>query len=80
VSDSFFWAKGATGTINPPPREVTELFGLWEEGISSIEKSALGEHRVYWVWFDKPQRDAEDDGPYRAGQIWETALDRYPQA
>jgi hypothetical protein len=26
------------------------------------------------VWFDEPQHDADGDGPYRGGQIWENAL------
>jgi hypothetical protein len=28
------------------------------------------------VWFDEPQRDADGDGPYRGGCIWETAMTR----
>lgn len=38
------------------------------------EVSALGTNTVYWVWFDEPQFDANGDGPYRGGQIWESAL------
>jgi len=26
------------------------------------------------VWFDEPQFDADGDGPFRGGQIWESAL------
>lgn len=68
VAEDFFWAKGAAGTISEHPvsREGDEL--------TRIEDSELGKHRVYWVWFDIPQFDAEGDGPYRAGQIWESAL------
>jgi len=29
---------------------------------------------VYWVWFDEAQFDADGDGPYSGGQIWEDAL------
>jgi hypothetical protein len=36
--------------------------------------SALGTHTVDWAWFDEPQLDADGDGPYSGGQIWETAL------
>ena len=74
VSDYFFWAKGATGTVSEPPDAVTSVSGAWDRGITRQETSALGTHTVYWVWFDEPQFDADGDGPYRGGQIWESAL------
>jgi len=74
VSLEFFWAKGATGTISAPPDEVTAISGKWDGGLTRLERSALGTHTVYWVWFDEPQRDADGDGPYLRGQIWESAL------
>jgi hypothetical protein len=74
VSDTFFWARGAFGTISSPPEEVTTISGPWDGGLIRIEKSALGENTVYWVCFDEPQLDADGDGPYRAGSIWESAL------
>ena len=74
VSDDFFWAKGATGTISAPPDAVTSLSGAWDEALTRQEVSALGTHTVYWVWFDEPQFDANGDGPYSGGQIWESAL------
>jgi hypothetical protein len=42
--------------------------------MTRLETSALGVHVVYWVWFDKPQRDADGDGPYKGGSIWENVL------
>jgi len=74
VAGDFFWAKGATGTVSAPPDAVTTISGPWEEGLTRREVSALGTHTVYWVWFDDPQHDADGDGPYRGGQIWESAL------
>ena len=74
VSDDFFWAKGATGTISEPPDAVVSLSGAWAGGLTRTETSALGEHIVYWVRFDEPQFDADGDGPYRGGQVWESAL------
>jgi hypothetical protein len=74
VSDDFFWAKGATGRISEPPSVVTALSGPWDDGLTRQEVSALGRNTVYWVWFDDPQLDADWDGPYRGGQIWESAL------
>jgi hypothetical protein len=74
VSDEFFWAKGATGQIAAPPSAVTALSGPWDGGLTRQEKSALGTNTVYWVRFDEPQYDADGDGPFRGGQIWESAL------
>jgi hypothetical protein len=74
ISEDFFWAQGATGTITEPPTEVVALSGPWDGNLTQQEKSALGVNTVYWVWFDVPQLDSEGDGPYRGGQIWESAL------
>jgi hypothetical protein len=74
VSDEFFWAKGATGRIAAPPDAVTALSGPWDDGLTRRENSSLGTNTVYWVWFDEPQLDADGDGPFRGGSIWESAL------
>jgi hypothetical protein len=74
VSEDFFWAKGATGIIAMAPDAVTSLSGPWDSGLTRQEESALGTNTVYWVWFDEPQYDADGDGPYSGGQIWESAL------
>ena len=74
ISEEFFWAKGATGTISSPPDAVVSLSGGWVENLTRDEQSALGVNTVYWVWFDEPQFDAEGDGPFKGGQIWESAL------
>jgi hypothetical protein len=74
VSDDFFWAKSAKGTISSPPDAVTSISGPWDEGLTQQENSALGTNKVYWIYFDDPQCDADGDGPYRGGCIWESAL------
>jgi len=74
VSEDFFWAKGAVGTIAEPPSAVVALSGPWDDNLTRQETSALGTHTVYWVWFDNPQFDTEGDGPYSGGQIWGSAL------
>jgi hypothetical protein len=75
VSNDFFWAQGAIGTVAKVPPEVSMLSGHWDnDGLTWQERSALGENTVHWVWFDEPQRDADGDGPYRGGQIWVSAL------
>lgn len=74
VSSNFFWARGASGTVSEPPLEVVSLSGPWNQGLTRLERSALGEATVYWVWFDEPQYDADGDGPYRGGQIHADAM------
>ncbi len=74
ISSDFSWAKGATGTIDEPPSEVVKLVGDWDNGLTRQERSALGEHTVYWIWFDESQYDAEGHGPYKGGCIWASAL------
>ena len=74
VSDNFFWAKGAIGTISEPPSAVIAISGPWDGNLTREEESSLGRHTVYWVWFDEHQVDADGDGPFSGGQIWESAL------
>jgi hypothetical protein len=74
VADDFFWAQGATGTISAPPDAVTAVSGTWDGSLTRQENSALATNTVYWVWFDEPQYDADGDGPYRGGSIWQSAL------
>ena len=80
VSEQFFWARGATGKISQPPDAVVTLSGALDDGLTRTEESALGANTVYWVWFDEPQFDADGDGPYKGGQIWESALTLIPNA
>jgi hypothetical protein len=74
ISQDFFWAKGASGTIAKPPIEVVALSGPWDNDLTRIEVSALGKNTVYWVWFDEPQFDVDGNGPYKGGSIHETGL------
>jgi hypothetical protein len=74
VSQDFFWAKGAVGTISEPLDAVVVVVGRWDGNLTRQESSALGSQTVYWGLFDEPQLDAEGDGPYRGGSIWESAL------
>ena len=74
VSEQFFWARGATGTVSRPPVEVTTISGPWDAGLTRIERSVFGANAVYWIWFDDPQLDADGEGPYRGGSICASAL------
>jgi len=62
------------GTISEPPEAVVVISGPWDGNLTREESSALGLNTVYWVWFDEPQFDADGDGPYSGGQIWESAM------
>ena len=74
IANDFHWAKGANGTISEPPDAVTTISGRWEGVLTRSVATVRGPMTVYWVWFDEPQRDADGDGPYSGGEIWESAL------
>ena len=74
VSEQFFWARGSGGRISKPPEAVMAVSEQRQDGVARTEVSALGSNTVYWVWFDEPQFDADGDGPYKGGHIWESAL------
>jgi hypothetical protein len=78
VAEDFFWACGAIGTVATPPEAVASLSGRWNDDLTRQEKSALGTHTVYWVWFDEPQFDADGDGPFQGGSIWASKLNLLP--
>jgi hypothetical protein len=65
--------KRGESRISAPPHAVTSLSGGWGGSLTRQEVSALGTHTVYWVWFDEPQFDADGDGPYSGGQVWDSA-------
>jgi hypothetical protein len=55
-----FWANGATGTIgcHPAVNKVVDLV-----------PTARGPQPFYWVEFDKPRLDDEEDGPHAGYSI-----------
>ena len=73
ISDGFFWAKNARDDFGAS-RGGDHQWRMGCRADSSREKRT-GENTVYWVWFDEPQLDADGDGPYRGGCIWETAME-----
>jgi hypothetical protein len=74
ISSNYHWAKNATGTVGAPPSQVTALSGPWQNNLTRIVKTRLGDAVYYWVWFDEKQVDAEGDGPYSGGEIPEREL------
>lgn len=75
ISEEFFWAKGATGTITEPPSEVVGLSGPWDNNLTRQERTALGVHGLLGL-VRCAQMHADGDGPYRGGSIDETAMNR----
>lgn len=73
VSSSYYWAKGATGTVSKPPSQVTAISGPWS-GLTRETNTGKGPRIVYWVWFDEPQLDEYGLGPFRGGAIDAMAL------
>jgi hypothetical protein len=78
IAPSCGWAQGAVGTIAFPPdfaqQLVTDL-APWH-GLTRRIKGAQKMITCYWVWFDKPQKDADGDGPYTGGETEEDAIER----
>lgn len=73
VSPEYHWAQSATGVISAPPPEIAELAGNWRHHVRYVPMRK-GIAAFYWVVFDQPQRDADGDGPYNAGEIQVDAL------
>ena len=77
ISLQYHWAKGAKGTIQPPPEFVQDLVADCDpwEGNCRVVKGRERLITFYWVEFDEPYRDADGDGPYAAGEIDAEALE-----
>ena len=68
ISPDYHWAKNVVGTICDPPESVVRLTSDWK-GCRRAVESKRGPLTFYWVEFDSPQFDADQDGPYAAGEI-----------
>jgi hypothetical protein len=71
ILESYHWAKGAFGTVAPPPGPVA-LFVTGAEawrGCHRVVKGVKGPIDFYWVEFDEAQVDADGDGPYASAEI-----------
>ena len=71
ISAAYHWAKGALGTVGPPPGAVVQLVRKDEAwaGCRRVVTGVKGPIEFYWVAFDEPQIDAEGDGPYASAEI-----------
>ena len=77
ISLRYHWARGAKGTIQPPPEFVQDLEAdrdPWQ-GNRRVVRGRTRLITFYWVEFDEPQIDGNGDGPYPAGEIDAEALE-----
>ena len=71
ISAKSHWAQGALGTIIEPPefpQQLCEDCYPWD-GWHRIVQGRNGPIEFFFVSFDKPQIDADGDGPYPGGEI-----------
>ena len=73
ISSEFSWAKSEFGVISYPP-ESFKIFGYDRVGYIRTVPGVKGPIRLYYVKFEKPQIDADGDGPYRGAEIPEKYL------
>lgn len=61
----------------PWPAEATGILVAGPDGAPfCMVDTHRGPKRTFWVRFDEPQFDADDDGPYESSQVLETYLER----
>jgi hypothetical protein len=71
VEGDWNFPKTCSGTISEPPDTVVNLAEdsqPWA-GIQRLIKGRKKLLRYYWVKFDEPQYDSDDDGPYYGGEV-----------
>jgi hypothetical protein len=68
VSPEYHWAKGAKGTVGIPPEVVRRIAGNWQ-GVRREVDAVRGPITFYWIYFDTPQPDLDDDGPFVGAEI-----------
>lgn len=68
VVPSYHWAKGSVGVVTRPPELVQRLGGNWD-GVRRVVQGAKAPVQFYWVQFDTPQRDTDDEQLYFAAEI-----------
>ncbi len=78
VLEGLDWSSPATGTIAEPPPGIAS-WGNWQ-GWWRMVTTELGTFRSYWVVFDEPQFDSQDDGPYPESEVDERWIEPLPVA
>jgi hypothetical protein len=68
IAETYHWAQGALGTIQPPPAAVRNFAPGWT-GIRREMIIPSGKRYCYWVVFDEPHDDGSGDGPYHEAEV-----------
>ena len=68
VSDDFFWAQGAKGTVSTPPDAVTCLSGAWEAGLDSVPPGYWFTHHVHILEMNGESYRLKDSKSKRPGK------------
>lgn len=79
ISDEYHWARGATGSVEPPPESAKALAADGGEPWDGWHRFVIGVQggiEFFWVVFDEPQIDADGDGPYQGGEIHADMMER----
>lgn len=69
ISVSHDWAQGALGVVKSAPAAIREMSSGWINDFSRIVRTSKGESLCYWILFDSPHFDANNDGPYSEAEI-----------
>lgn len=70
VKGHWNWPRDCSGVVSHPPPFAQSLAGKhpWRGHIRTVPGKA-GIISSVWIVFDEPQRDGDDDGPYRGGEV-----------
>lgn len=71
VEGDWNFPNTCSGTISRPPKGVIDLVEDSEPwtGIYRMIKGGTGLLKYYWVIFDLPQYDSDEDGPCNEGEV-----------
>jgi len=65
ISPTHHWAQGMTGIIAVPGTPASAFAEDWPKAVQARRELLY----FYFVTFDRPQIDADGDGPYSGGEI-----------
>ena len=64
IADSYRWAQGASGTVEPFPAPQATIDGVFRE-VPARERVIT----FAWIGFDEPQTDGEGESGYMEAEI-----------
>jgi len=70
VKSHWNWPRNCSGVVAPPPPIAHGIAGEhpWHGHIRTVP-GRKGPISSVWIVFDEPQKDGDDDGPYRGGEV-----------